>query len=166
MFERFGPWLRENFWLVWLGSLCLTITTLLVGAIRRRSLGLPFRRPVFSGALFEENWRSGGRGLVGVNNCAWVSLLPGHLLTGLHFPFNLAGPRRLLRWAGVDNDIPIADIITVDNERSFGRQRLRIGYRTPSGESWFWLDLRRPDELRGAIAAAKLEPTIPPRAPA
>jgi hypothetical protein len=154
MFERFDLWLRENFWLVWLGSLGLTIITLLVGAIRRWSLGLPIRRPIFGGALFEENWRSGGRGLFGVNNCAWVSLVPGHLVTGVHFPFNLAVPRRLLRWAGVDNDIPMADIVAVDNESFFGRQRLRIRYRLPSGESSFWLDLRRPDLLREAIIAA------------
>jgi hypothetical protein len=155
VFDRLGPWLQENFLIVWLGGLWLTTITFLVAAIRRRSRGLPIFRPVFSGALLNENWRSGGHGIVGANNCVWVSLLPDRLVTGLHFPFNLGIPRRLLRWAGLDNDIPLADIITVDNQSFLGRQLLRITYRTPSGDSSFRLDLKRPDALREAIAAAR-----------
>jgi hypothetical protein len=155
MFERLGPWLQQNFWVVWLGSLWLATVVLLLGAIWRRNLGLPLRRPIFPSPLFEENWRSGGRGLFGVNNCAWVSLLPGHLVTGLHFPFNLGFPRRLLLWAGLDNDFPLADIVAIDKDSFFGREVLRFTYRTPAGESSFWLDVRRPDQLREAIAVAR-----------
>ncbi|HEY6477986.1 MAG TPA: hypothetical protein VI456_15520 [Polyangia bacterium] len=155
MFERLVPWLQENFWVVWLGGLWLTIVTMLVGAIRRRSRGSPIFRPAFSGSLFEESWRSGGRGIVGAGNCVWVSLLPDRLVTGLHFPFNLGIPRRVLRWAGLDNDIPLVDVLAVDNQSFFGRQRLQITYRTPSGDSSFSLYLRRPDALREALAAAR-----------
>ena len=161
MFDRLGPWLQENFWVVWLGSLSLSTITFLIAALWRRSRGLPLRRPVFTGSLFEENWRSGGRGIVGASNCAWVSLLPDRLVTGLHFPFNLGVPRRLSRWAGLDIEVPLADVIAVDNESSSGRQRLRITYRSPSGESFFWLDLRDPEGLRAAIAAVRA--ASPPR---
>jgi hypothetical protein len=154
-FNRLGPWLAENFWVIWLGGLWVTTMTILAGAIGRRSRGSPIFRPRFSGSLFEENWRSGGRGLFGANNCTWVSLLPGRFVTGLHFPFNLLFPSRLLRWAGLDNDIPLRDIVAVDDESSFFQRRLRISYRTPSGEASFWLYLRRPDALREALAVAR-----------
>jgi hypothetical protein len=155
MFERLGPWLQENFWVVWLGSLWLMTVILLAGTINRRSLGLPLRRPTFQSPLFEENWRSGGRGFFGAGNCAWVSLLPGHLVTGVHFPFNVATPRVLLRWAGLDNDIPVADIIAIDDDTFLGRRRLRFTYRTPPDEPSFWLDLRSPEKLREAITVAR-----------
>lgn len=155
MFERLGPWLQQNFWVVWLGSLWVTTVILLAGAIRRRSLGLAIGRPSFPSPLYEENWCTAGRGAVGARGCAWVSLLPGHLVTGLHFPFNLGLPIRLLRWAGLENDIPVADIVALNDETFFGHQRLRLTYRTPAGEASFCLELRQPDKLREAIAAAR-----------
>lgn len=119
MFERLGPWLQQNFWVVWLGGLWVTAVVLLTGTLWRRSDGLPIRRPTFP------------------------------------IPFNVANPRRLLRWAGLDNDIQVADIVAVDNDSFLGRQRLRLTYRTPAGEASFWLELRQPDKLREAIAAAR-----------
>jgi len=141
--------------MMWLFGLGWVVSLMGFGAWRRRRLGLAVFRPAFPGSLVDEDWRSGGRGLFGANNCAWISLLPGRLVTGMHFPFNLAFPRVLMRWAGLDNDIRLTEIVAVDDETFLMRRRLRITYRTPSGESSFWLDLRRPDKLREAIAAAR-----------
>jgi hypothetical protein len=115
----------------------------------------PLRRPTFPDALYEENWRSVRRGLVGFNGCVWVSLLPKRLVVGLHFPFNLLIPRGLLRWAGVDNDIPLADVVSMQNETFVLQQGLRITYRTRSSQASFWLRLHRPDALREAFIAAR-----------
>jgi hypothetical protein len=113
------------------------------------------RRPSFPDALYQENWRSGGRGIVGANGCVWVSLLPGRLVTGVHFPLNLTLPRRLLRWAGLDNDLPLCDVVAIEEESFLLQRRLRIRYRTPSGETSFWLRLHRPDALREAFTIAR-----------
>jgi hypothetical protein len=115
----------------------------------------PVRRPSFPDTLYQENWRSGGRGIVGANGCVWVSLLSGRLVTGVHFPFNLTLPRRLLHWAGLDNDIPLTDIVAVDEESFLLQRRLRITYRTASAKASFWLKLHRPDALREALAVAR-----------
>ena len=113
------------------------------------------RRPSFPDALFEENWRSGGRGIVAANGCVWVSLLPDRLVTGVHFPINLTLPGGLLRWAGLANDVPLADVLGMENETFLWQRRLRITRRTPSGQASFWLKLRRPDALREAFTVAR-----------
>jgi hypothetical protein len=116
----------------------------------------PLRRPHFPDTLFEENWRSVRRGIVHANLAVWVSLLPDRLVTGVHFPFNvLLFPRRLYRWLGADVDIPLRDIVSMENQSFLWQQGLRITYRTPSGDAWFWLRLRRPDTLRDAFTVAR-----------
>jgi hypothetical protein len=112
-------------------------------------------RPHFPNALFDESWRSARRGIFGFNGCVWVSLLPDRLVTGVHFPFNLMFPAPLFRWVGAGVDIPLGDIVSMESESSLLQQGLRITYRTPAGESSFWLRLRRPDALREAFIAAR-----------
>jgi hypothetical protein len=111
--------------------------------------------PRFPDALFEESWRSVRRGIVGFNGCVWVCLRPDRLVTGVHFPFNLMSPRSLFRWVGAAVEIPLRDILSMETETSMLQQGLRITYRTPTGEAWFWLRLRRPDALREAFIAAR-----------
>ena len=115
----------------------------------------PLRRPTFPDAIYEENWRSARRGMVGFNGCVWVSLLPGRLVTGLHLPFNLLVPRSLARWVGADNDIPLADVVSMENEAFILQHGLRVTYRTLSSQASFWLRLHRPDALREAFIAAR-----------
>jgi hypothetical protein len=105
--------------------------------------------------LYEENWRSARRGIVGFDGCVWVSLLPGRLVTGVHFPFNLLAPHALYRRVGAEVDIPLRDIVSMENQSFLWQQGLRITYRTPSGDAWFWLRLRRPDTLRDAFTVAR-----------
>ncbi|HEY4393184.1 MAG TPA: hypothetical protein VGP64_03935 [Polyangia bacterium] len=114
------------------------------------------RRPHFPEALFEESWRSVRRGIVHANLIVWVSLLPDRLVTGVHLPFNvLLFPRRLYRWLGAEVDIPLPDIVSMENETFLLQQWLRITYRTPTGEASFGLHLHRPDALRQAFIAAR-----------
>ncbi len=109
----------------------------------------------FPDALFEESWRSARRGIVGFNGCVWVALLPDRLVTGVHVPFNLLSPRRLMRWVGAAVDIPLRDIVSMENETFLLQSGLRIAYRTGIGVVSFWLRLRRPDALREAFIAAR-----------
>jgi hypothetical protein len=153
MLDRLAPWLQQN----WSILLVLGLPGVVLGWAARSRLkrGLPVFRPAFSSALINENWASGGRGLFSAKNCVWVSLLPERLVTGLHFPFNLSFPGRLLRWAGLDNDIPLTDVVAVEVDSFLLRRRVLVTYRTPSGEGSFWLWLWRQEEFQAAFAAAR-----------
>lgn len=93
--------------------------------------------------------------MIAANGCVWVSLLPDRLVTGVHFPINLTLPGALLRWAGLANDIPLGEVVGMEDETFLLQRRLRISYRTPSGAASFWLRLRRPDALRDAFTVAR-----------
>ena len=118
-----------------------------LSAWRRRRRGLPVFRPRLAGTLFEDQWCSGGRGLLWARNCAWICLLPQKLVTGLHFPFQLFFPSRLLAWAGLDNEIDVRDIVSTDKERNFGSECVRISYRTTTGTESFQMCVARPDTM-------------------
>jgi hypothetical protein len=145
--EQLAPWLQTHFVQLWFFSLGWVIVVCVLSAWRRRRRGLPIFRPHFSHAAFEEQWCSGGRGLLWARNCVWISLLPDRLVTGLHFPFHLLFPHRWLVWAGLDNRIALQDVLSAEEATGIAGDCVRISYRGPSGPESFQLVVGKRDRL-------------------
>jgi hypothetical protein len=145
--DEIAPWLRDHFPQPWLFGVGWVVGVATLSAWRRHRRGLPVFRPRLAGSLFEDHWCSGGRGLMWAENCAWISLLPERLVTGVHFPFQLFLPLRWLAWAGLDNQIDVRDIVSTDKGMHFGSECVRINYQTPSGTASFQIRLAKPDKL-------------------
>ncbi len=90
-------------------------------------------------------------------NCAWISLLPQKLVTGLHFPFQLFFPSHWLAWAGLDNQIDVRDIVSSDKGTNFGAECVRVTYRTPAGTESFAMSVATPDELLRLLDDARAQ---------
>lgn len=153
--QEIGPWVQGHFLKIWLLSWGSGVIVAALSAWRRHRRGLPIFRPWLAGALFEDRWCSGGRGLLRVRNCAWISLLPQRVVTGLHFPFHLFFPHRWLAWAGLDNDIDVRDIVSADKSSSFGSELVRITYRTATGTGSFQMLVTDADRMLRLLAQTR-----------
>jgi hypothetical protein len=146
---------RRVFWTLWWLALAWSAVWLAVSALVRRSRGRPFLRPVFPDALFAEQWRSGRRlgDLMslfgGASNCLWVTVRPGELIVGLHFPFNLV--------AGMDYRVPAHRVRGAEVSRTlFGGRSVTVRFVGKDGEEErLQLSLADPDRFLSALAAAK-----------
>jgi hypothetical protein len=155
--EEIGPWIQRHFLALWLFGMGWVVTVMSFNAWRRRRRGLPVFRPHLTGTLFEDQWCSAGRGLLWARNCAWISLLPQKLVTGLHFPFQLVFPLRWLAWAGLDSQIDVQDIVSAEKTSSFGSEGVRVDYRTGSGTESFEITLSKPDKLLRLLTDARTQ---------
>ncbi len=153
--EDIAPWVQRHFLQMWLFSMGWVIAVATLTGWRRRRRGLPVFRPRLTGTLFEDQWCSAGRGLLWARNCAWISLLPDKLLTGLHFPFALFFPLRWLAWAGLDNQIDVRDIVSVEKASKLGSECVRVTYRSGSGTESFEIVVTKPDKLLGQLPDAQ-----------
>jgi len=124
--DDFTPWFQNHFLQLCLFGFSWVVIVYAVSAWRRRRRGLPILRPQFPDAAFEEQWCSGGRGLLWARNCAWIAVLPDRLVTGLHFPFHLFFPHGWLVWAGLDNQIPLQDVLSADEATGITGESVRI----------------------------------------
>jgi hypothetical protein len=140
---------------VWLIAVLSVIGAASATAFDRRRRGEPVLRPRFPTAVFEEAWCSIGRRPFVTANCVWVALLPDRLITGLHFPFQLLAPRRIVESMELEVHVPIVDIVSSERLDARGHTGLRIGYRTTAGVRYVELWVRDRERLARLLHAPR-----------
>jgi len=130
---------------------------LVASLIYRLSRGKPILFFTVPGASYLERFASGNSNrhwytrFGGANNCLVVAIVRGKLVVRPWFPFNLMFLPEIF---GIEEEIPLERIQSVQVTKKFFTRRVRVDYRNVDRESQsLTLLLKKPDEFLANLPA-------------